>query len=292
MARQILVVEDSVTIQRAVAISFAREDYAVTTAKSVDEGLAKAKQTKPDLVLADGGLPGKSGYDLCAAMRNDPQLAQVPCLILAGSAAPYDEAKATQARANGHVPKPFESQMLLDRVAEALKKGAAAPQPVAAAPAPAPAPRPAPAPAPVPQAAAPMPRATIMGIPVATMTQGAPAPAPVPAPAPAPVRQVQPIQPVQPAAPPAQTWSPPPAAAPAPAPAASHAPSSTIPAAAPQMPRAPMLPNTVAPVHYAAIASLSRELLEKVIWEVVPDLAETIIREQLDRLVREKQQSI
>ncbi|MCA1665362.1 MAG: response regulator, partial [Myxococcales bacterium] len=66
MPKQILLVDDSVTIQRVVELTFAHEaDYKVTAAKSADEGLQKARELKPDIVLADAGMAGKSGYDLC-----------------------------------------------------------------------------------------------------------------------------------------------------------------------------------------------------------------------------------
>ena len=97
MPKQILLVDDSVTIQRVVELTFAHEaDYKVTAAKSADEGLAKARDLKPDIVLADAGMMGKTGYDLCASLRSDGALASVPVLILTGNFAPYDEAQRHQ----------------------------------------------------------------------------------------------------------------------------------------------------------------------------------------------------
>src|SRR5947209_13453899 len=104
MPKQILLVDDSVTIQRVVELTFAHEaDYKVTAAKSADEGLQRARDIRPDIVLADAGMAGqnlKTGYDLCAAMRGDPALASVPVLILTGNFAPYDEARGSKAGAD------------------------------------------------------------------------------------------------------------------------------------------------------------------------------------------------
>ena len=72
MPKQILLVDDSVTIQRVVELTFAHEtDYKVIAAKSADEGLQKARELRPDIVLADAGMSGKSGYDLCASLRTE-----------------------------------------------------------------------------------------------------------------------------------------------------------------------------------------------------------------------------
>src|SRR4030095_854782 len=97
MPKQILLVDDSVTIHRVVEITFAQEDFAVTAVKSVDEGLQRAKQMKPDVVLADAGMAGKTGYDLCGALRADGAMSKTACLILTGNFSPYDEQKGSQA---------------------------------------------------------------------------------------------------------------------------------------------------------------------------------------------------
>ena len=75
MAKRILIADDSVTIQKAFAMTFAgADDVTVSGARSADEGLALAQRTHPDLVIADGVMPGRSGYDLCASIKADPAL--------------------------------------------------------------------------------------------------------------------------------------------------------------------------------------------------------------------------
>ncbi len=106
MPKQILLVDDSVTIHRVVELTFAHEDYKVTAVKNADDGLHKARELKPDIVLADAGMPGKTGYDLCASLRADGQLASTPCLILTGNFSPYDEARGGMAGIDGRVGPP------------------------------------------------------------------------------------------------------------------------------------------------------------------------------------------
>ena len=96
MAKRILIADDSVTIQKAFAMTFAGEDVSIASARSADEGLALARQARPDLIIADGAMPGRTGYDLCAQVRADATLSGVPVYILASSQQPYDEARGTR----------------------------------------------------------------------------------------------------------------------------------------------------------------------------------------------------
>jgi CheY-like chemotaxis protein len=136
MAKRILIADDSVTIQKAFAMTFAgADDVTVSGARSADEGLALAKNTHPDLVIADGVMPGRSGYDLCASIKSDPGLRAVPVFILASSQQPYDAAKGQKAGADGQLTKPWDTNAMMEKVREVLRGGAPAPAHVPAAPA-------------------------------------------------------------------------------------------------------------------------------------------------------------
>src|SRR5688572_31573362 len=98
MAKRILIADDSVTIQKAFAMTFAgADDVTVSGARSADEGLALAQRTHPDLIIADGVMPGRTGYDLCASIKADPALRAVPVYILASLQQPYDDARGQKA---------------------------------------------------------------------------------------------------------------------------------------------------------------------------------------------------
>jgi CheY-like chemotaxis protein len=122
MAKRILIADDSVTIQKAFALTFGSEDVTLTAARSADEGLALAQRSRPDLIIADGAMPGRSGYDLCTQIRADPALRGVPVYILASGQQPYDEAKGQRAGADGHLLKPWETNAFIESVREALSK--------------------------------------------------------------------------------------------------------------------------------------------------------------------------
>jgi DNA-binding response OmpR family regulator len=139
MAKRILIADDSVTIQKAFAMTFAgADDVTVSGARTADEGLALAQRTPPDLVIADGVMPGRSGYDLCASIKADPALRAVPVLILASNQQPYDAARGQKAGADGQLAKPWDTTAMMDKVRELLRGGGPAiPTGVPAAPPPA-----------------------------------------------------------------------------------------------------------------------------------------------------------
>ncbi len=120
MSKTILCVDDSVTMQKVAQITFEASNYTYVGARNADEGLAAAKDKQPILILADAVMPGKTGYDLCKAVKADPALAGIPVLILCGNSQAYDTARGTSAGADGHIAKPWDTQVMLDRVAEIL----------------------------------------------------------------------------------------------------------------------------------------------------------------------------
>ena len=116
MSKTILLADDSVTIQKVVAISFASEDVTVVTVDNGDDAISKAREIRPDIVLADVVMPGKNGYEVCAAIKEDPDLQQIPVLLLTGTFEAFDEARAREVGSAGHIAKPFEAQSLINEV--------------------------------------------------------------------------------------------------------------------------------------------------------------------------------
>ena len=66
MPKTVLLADDSVTIQKVVGITFANEDIDLVTVDNGDEALARSREIRPDLIMADIGMPGLTGYELCA----------------------------------------------------------------------------------------------------------------------------------------------------------------------------------------------------------------------------------
>ncbi|MEZ4354090.1 MAG: response regulator [Myxococcota bacterium] len=129
MPKTLLLADDSVVIQKLVGLSFANEDVTIVATDNGDDAVARAREITPDVVLADVVMPGLSGYEVCEAIKREPALAHVPVLLLTGTFEAFDEARATQAGANGHITKPFEAQALVQRVTEVMRSAERAPRP-------------------------------------------------------------------------------------------------------------------------------------------------------------------
>ena len=134
MPKTLLLADDSVTIQKVVGISFASEDITLVTVDNGTSAVAKAKEIRPDIVLADVVMPGLSGYEVCRQIKADPNLRHVPVLLLTGTFEAFDEAKAREVGSDGHITKPFEAQALVDLVNARLAAAVtASPAPAATA---------------------------------------------------------------------------------------------------------------------------------------------------------------
>ncbi|MCW5808576.1 MAG: response regulator, partial [Deltaproteobacteria bacterium] len=118
--------DDSSTMQQVADITFRGTEFTYVGARSYDDGLEKARGQKPVVVLADSQMPNKTGYDLCLALKSDPATANVPVVILVGNGAPYDNARGTQVGADANLPKPWDTQTMLDKVVEIVGKGVVA----------------------------------------------------------------------------------------------------------------------------------------------------------------------
>jgi len=152
MKRRILLADDSVTIQKVIELTFMDEDYEVRAVSNGDEALAILPEANPDFVIADVHMPGANGYEVCR--RSKELRPEIPVLLLVGTFEPFDEGQARAAGADSFLKKPFDSQELLQRVEELLAAKAAPPAATAAAAQPAAEPPPLLGAEPVPEFAA------------------------------------------------------------------------------------------------------------------------------------------
>ena len=120
MPKKLLLADDSVTIQRVIELTFSGEDIQVLAVGDGEAAIASISAEKPDIVLADIGMPKCSGYEVSAFVKNNPELAHIPVLLLAGAFEPVDDAKAKEVRCDGVLIKPFEPQHVIARVLELI----------------------------------------------------------------------------------------------------------------------------------------------------------------------------
>jgi CheY-like chemotaxis protein len=137
---KLLLADDSVTIQRVIELTFADEDVQVLAVGDGQQAIDRVKSDRPDIVLADVGMPERDGYEVAAFIKGDPSLSHIPVLLLTGAFEPIDEARARAVGCDGVLVKPFEPQMVISRVRDLLAGKRAPDLTAASTPAPAAAP--------------------------------------------------------------------------------------------------------------------------------------------------------
>jgi len=283
--RLILLADDSPTIQRLVAQMFVGGDFDVVSVSNGDAAVRKFEEVRPDLVLADIYMPGKNGYEVCAAVKQHSELADTPVVLLAGAFDAFDEAKAKEVGAAAHITKPFEPQALIGLVSSLAPKGTGRTRPEGVVPvvehkaAPTPAPIEMPR-QPAPTPAAEPPPAIERPSPVLTMIPTAEAKIPAPQPTPQPVAATAPIT-----------------SAAAPLTLENRASEKTVPEKAAPADSGDLLglqdlfkpaPTSVSDAEIDRIADrviqkLSTQVIENVAWDVVPDITTKVLKEELKR---------
>ena len=120
MAYRLLLADDSITIQKVVELVLAEEDFQIKSVSNGEDAINLLDTFKPDIVLADIEMPKVNGYNLCEKIKKNPSTSHVPVILLAGAFEPIDEDLARQVGADDSVIKPFESQELISKINAAL----------------------------------------------------------------------------------------------------------------------------------------------------------------------------
>jgi DNA-binding response OmpR family regulator len=120
MKKHVMIVEDDAHIRLGLCEALRAEGYDVTDCCSGSEALPLFKQRRPDLVLLDIMLPGKSGYDLCREIR--ATRSRVPILMLSAKGQEIDKVVGLELGADDYVTKPFSLRELLARVQALLRR--------------------------------------------------------------------------------------------------------------------------------------------------------------------------
>lgn len=120
MTHKLLLADDSVTIQRVIELTFADEDIEVIAVGDGQQAIERIRTDRPDIVLADVGMPERDGFEVAAFVKQDPELRHIPVLLLTGAFEPVDENRVRGVGCDGVLVKPFEPQLLIARVKELL----------------------------------------------------------------------------------------------------------------------------------------------------------------------------
>lgn len=122
MTHRVLVVDDEPDITGLVAYHLARAGYRVSTAASGAEAVRSATEERPDVVILDLMLPGVSGYDVLADLRQRPETRDIGVILLTARREEEDRIRGLSLGADDYLTKPFSPQELTLRVAAVLRR--------------------------------------------------------------------------------------------------------------------------------------------------------------------------
>ena len=123
MSLKILIIEDEPDIRKNLEYNLSREGYSVLTAASIGEAEQLIYSNNLSLVLLDLMLPDGSGLELCKKMKSDPDVQNLPIIILTAKDDEVDKVVGFELGADDYVTKPFSVRELILRIKAVLKRG-------------------------------------------------------------------------------------------------------------------------------------------------------------------------
>ena len=120
-SEKILIIEDEENILEAVKYTLTQEGYDVFTSVDGEDGLEKAQEIKPDLVLLDVMLPKMDGFEVCRILRKDLEM---PVFMISAKAEEIDRVVGLEIGADDYITKPFSMRELVVRVRNSLRRAA------------------------------------------------------------------------------------------------------------------------------------------------------------------------
>ena len=119
----VLVVDDDPVIVRLLELNFRLGGFRVSSARRGDQAVDRALEVSPDAIVLDVTMPGIDGYEVCRRLREDHGLRDVPFVLLTAHAQDEDDARGDDLGVSAYVTKPFDPEVLVGTVREALGSG-------------------------------------------------------------------------------------------------------------------------------------------------------------------------
>ena len=123
MAKKILVIDDEKNILLTLNLILRNEGYDVLVASDSLDGVIKAGELKPDLILLDICLPRVDGYSVCRSLRCDVDIDKIPIVFMSSKNQEEDIKEAFDSGGNDYLLKPFTKEKLLDIIEKNISKG-------------------------------------------------------------------------------------------------------------------------------------------------------------------------
>ena len=118
--RPILVVEDSPTQAEQLRHLLDESGYSVAVASNGREALIKVAEKRPLLIISDIVMPVMDGYEMCSNIKRDPELMEIPVMLLTSLSEAEDVIKGLQCGADNFIGKPYDQEYLLARIEDII----------------------------------------------------------------------------------------------------------------------------------------------------------------------------
>jgi len=113
-------IDDSATMREVIKIAFRRENMNIIACADASSALAQFEQHAPDVVITDVIMPDQDGYSVCSQIKQNPQFAKTPVILMSGVVNKSVADRAVAVQADELVRKPFQPQELIGRVKNLL----------------------------------------------------------------------------------------------------------------------------------------------------------------------------
>jgi DNA-binding response OmpR family regulator len=121
--QRILLIEDEEDIAALIKLQAEIEGYRLYVEVDGINGLLAIQRERPDLVILDLMLPGQSGLDICRKMKSNPELKDIPVIMLSAKSEELDVVLGLELGADDYVTKPFSPKILFSRIGAVLRRG-------------------------------------------------------------------------------------------------------------------------------------------------------------------------
>ena len=125
MAKKVLIVDDEHDIAATLKFVLETSAFECICAYDGEEGLNKAKEENPDLIILDVMMPKMNGFKICRLLKFDAKYKDIPILMLTARSQDKDKELGEETGADEYITKPFDIDFVLERVKEYLENGKA-----------------------------------------------------------------------------------------------------------------------------------------------------------------------
>ena len=122
MNEKILIVEDEGDLRKALGIRLKQHNFRVIIGKDGEDGLKKAKEELPDLIILDILLPKMIGFEVCHRLKADPKYKHIPVIMLSIKSSEDAVKKGYANGADEYITKPFDWPFILEKIESLLSK--------------------------------------------------------------------------------------------------------------------------------------------------------------------------